>query len=51
MVALEDGLEPPTQWLTVTCSTDWAIREEALIIKDFMKMSNILKRFLNYFNK
>ena len=22
------GFEPPTQWLTVTCSTDWAIEEQ-----------------------
>ena len=26
-VAPQDGLEPPTRWLTVTCSTNWATEE------------------------
>lgn len=27
------GLEPTTLWLTVTCSTDWAIREYKAMLK------------------
>ena len=37
------GLEPTTQWLTATCSTDWATSEQYLYI-------NLFSYFFNIFN-
>ena len=41
-MAPRDGLEPPTQWLTATCSTDWAIEEHKYIVH---KMKTNVKNF------
>ena len=42
-MALQPGLEPGTHGLTVHCSTDWAIGEEA--VEFFVKPAKIIAAF------
>ena len=39
--APEEGLEPPTKWLTVTCSTNWATPEYKFYNFKYQKESGI----------
>ena len=38
--APRDGLEPPTQWLTAICSTDWATGELKTLYIYFVKVNS-----------